>query len=212
VNTRRGYRSPVREASAARTRESILAAALTVFEQRGWAGATVAAIADEAGVSPKTIELTFGTKAALLADVADYAIRGDTDVALMIERPSGKGVEEAPDALTMVRRHAVYATAIDARSARIAAVVEAGAAGDERVAELWARMTHNRRFGARWAAKILMSKKGRRRGLTEEDAYRVFLLAIDWSTYRLLTGEMGLDHDGASDWIARLYERTLLAP
>jgi len=57
-----------------------------------------------------------------------------------------------------------------------------------------------------------MTKKGRRRGLREDYAYGIFLLAIDWGTHRLLTGELALDGAGPIEWRARPSERALLAP
>ena len=55
--TRRcGWRPPKR------TQAAILAAAKRVFEERGWAGATVRLIAQEAAVSQKTVEALYGTK------------------------------------------------------------------------------------------------------------------------------------------------------
>jgi AcrR family transcriptional regulator len=208
--TKRPYDAPRRRAAAAQTREAILVAAKARFEARSWAGTTVAAIAADAGVSPKTIEAVFATKAALLTEVVDYAIRGDDADTPMIERAVALEVEQAPDAATMLDRHAAYAVAIDARSARIAQVVESAAGSDRRVARLWARMRKNRRFGARWAADLLMPKPGLRDGVTLEEAELVFLVAIDWATYRTLTAEAGLDADGVIDWVRRYYRRMLL--
>ena len=207
---RRPYDAPRRRAAAAQTREAIIAAAKARFEARGWAGTTISAIAADAGVSPKTIEAGFATKAALLTEVVDYAIRGDVADTPMIERAVAREVEQAPDAATMLDRHAAYAVAIDARSARIAWVVESAAGGDARVDKVWTRMRSNRRFGARWAAELLIPKPGLRAGVTLEEVELVFLVAIDWATYRTLTGEAGLDADGVIDWVRRYYRRMLL--
>jgi AcrR family transcriptional regulator len=208
---KRAYKAPRRAAAAAQTRETILDAAKARFESRGWAGTTIPAIADDAGVSPKTIEALFGTKAALLTELVDYAIRGDTADTPMIRREAALAVEGAPDARTMIERHAAYSNAITSRSAAIASVVESAAASDERVAKLWERMTHNRRFGARWAAEILMRMGGRREDLTLEEAERIFLVAIDWGTFRTLTAEAGMSSDDVRRWIERYYRRMLLA-
>ena len=68
VNTgTRRYHAPRRAAAAAQTREAILHAAQDQFQARGWAATTIAAVAADAAVSPKTIQALFGTKAALLA-------------------------------------------------------------------------------------------------------------------------------------------------
>jgi AcrR family transcriptional regulator len=208
---KRPYHAPRRAAAAAQTREAILQAAKARFEARGWAGTTIAAIAADADVSPKTIEALFGTKATLLAAVVDYSIRGDAADVPMIQRQAGQAVETAPDAATMLERHSDYAVAIDARSARVASVVESGAGSDKRVATLWARMNHNRRFGARWAAETLLQKPGVRPDLTLEEAEQIFVIAIDWGTYRTLSGELGLSREQVQEWIRRYYQRMLLS-
>ena len=73
----RPYHAPQRAAAAARTREAIMTAAKDAFERLGWPGATMRGIADQAGVSVKTVEALYRTKAELLKHVVDYAIAGD---------------------------------------------------------------------------------------------------------------------------------------
>src|SRR6185312_12817859 len=70
----RPYHAPQRAAAAARTREAIVTAAKDAFERLGWPGATMRGIADQAGVSVKTVEALYRTKAELLKHVVDYAI------------------------------------------------------------------------------------------------------------------------------------------
>src|ERR687884_2372550 len=121
---KRPYHAPRRAAAAAQTRGAIVAAAKARFEAGGWVATTMAAVATDAGVSPKTIEATFGTKAKLLAAVVDYAIRGDVDPTPMAERSEVQGERDAPDAATMLELHAQRSAAIATRAAHIASVVE----------------------------------------------------------------------------------------
>jgi AcrR family transcriptional regulator len=208
---KRPYHAPRRAAAAAQTREAILAAAQARFEAGGWVATTMAAVAADAGVSPKTIEATFGTKAKLLAAVVDYAIRGDIDPTPMANRAAVQAERDAPDAATMLELHARRSAGIASRSAHIAWVVESAAAGDEAVAELWARMTHNLRFGLDTAAETLLAKPGLRAGLTPEETREILLVAMHWATYRTLTGIGHLDVDAVAAWIKRYYRRMLLA-
>lgn len=209
--SKRPYHSPHRAAAAAATREAILRAAKTRFEARGWTGTSIPAIAADAGISPKTIEAQLATKAALLADVVDYAIRGDDADIPMVRRELALAVEAAPDAATMLERHAAHSCAIAARSAPIAWVVESAAASDEHVAKLWARMTENWRYGGHWAAKLALQKPGIRTDLTLNETEQIFLIAMDWSTYRTLTTKLALTPEGAQAWILRYYQHMLLA-
>jgi len=208
--SKRPYRAPRRAAAAAQTREAILAAAQARFEAAGWGATTIATVAAEAGVSPKTIEATFGTKAKLLAAVVEYAIRGDIDPTPMADRAAVQAERDAADAAAMLDLHARRSAGILSRSAHIAWVVEGAAAGDERVGELWTRMRHNLRFGLDTAAETLLTKPGLRPGLTPEETREILLVAMHWGTYRTLTGMGRLDVDGVEAWIKRYYRRMLL--
>ena len=64
---KRAYRSRLREERAEETRERIVTAARELFATRGIAGATVAAIAAQAGVAEPTVYATFGSKREIMA-------------------------------------------------------------------------------------------------------------------------------------------------
>jgi AcrR family transcriptional regulator len=199
----RSYHAPNRIAAAERTRQTILASAKVNFEDRGWARTTIPAIAGAAAVSPKTVEAHFGTKANLLAEVVAELSRA------YVDPDAPKSFQEATSAIAALPHHAEYATPLLARSARIARAVDEAAPTDPTVAEIAERMRRNYDYGANWAARIIMDKRGIAADLTLEEATRVFRFAIDPATYRTLTGELGLDDDGVREWMLR-YERGML--
>jgi AcrR family transcriptional regulator len=57
--------------------ERMLQAARALFVERGYQATTLAAVAQAAGVAPRTVYVRFGTKAALLKKVVDVAVAGD---------------------------------------------------------------------------------------------------------------------------------------
>jgi AcrR family transcriptional regulator len=207
--SKRRYHAPQRQAAAERTREAIAAAAKSLFEEAGWAGTTVRAVAEASDVSPKTVEAIYGTKAALLEAAVEFAIRGDTRPAPMPQREPIAEMEAAPDASTMLDLHAAHLRQVNERSARLARAVEQAAPSDPAVAKLWERMNENRRFGVRWAVRTLLRKPGTEH-LDRDDVARAVWVALDWGTYRLLTEHVGLDADGFERWIAAYYRRMLL--
>ena len=73
---RRKYHSPLRADQAEQTRRRVLEAAFDLFADRGYAGTTIAAVAERAGVSPETIYLSVGGKRGLLEGVIETAIAG----------------------------------------------------------------------------------------------------------------------------------------
>jgi AcrR family transcriptional regulator len=208
---RRRYDAPKRRAAAARTHEAIVRAAKESFEQQGWTSTTMRSIAGRAGVSHKTAEALFGTKAALLAAAVDYAIRGDVAPVPMPQREAVARMEAAADAATMLSLHAAHLRSVNVRSARIAWTVEHAAAADPRVAALWRQMNENRTNAVRWATRTLLAKPGRRPGLRQRDVETVFWVALDWGTFRTLTEHAGLTSDRFERWL-RSYYRAMLLP
>ncbi len=199
----RPYNAPARAAAAERNRAAIVSAAQASFEEHGWARTTIGAVANSAGVSPKTVEAQFQTKANLLAVVVTSIGRSSADA------EASKQFQEATSAISALPFHAAYAAPRSARSARIARAVMEAAPADPKVAEIADRMRRNLDFGAQWAARIMMGKRGLAGGLAFEEAERVFRFAIDPGTYRTLTAELGLDDDGVREWMLR-YERGML--
>ncbi len=183
---------------------------MQLFEQRGWAGTTTRSISESAGVSQKTVEALFGTKAALLKLAVDYAIRGDIDPLAMPQRQTIARMESAPDARAMLGLHASHLRTINQRSARIAWTVEHAAASDPAVAALWHQMNHNRSYAVRWATDTLLAKPGRKRGLSRRQVQTTFWVALDWGTYRTLTEHAGLDPRQFETWLRWYYQTTLL--
>ena len=207
---KRPYHAPHRAAAAARTREAIVAAAKDVFERLGWSGATMRGIADQAGVSVKTVEALYRTKAELLKEVVDYAIAGDLRPIPVLGRDSVAAMQAAPDAPAMLDLHARHARAISQRAAPIFWVAEQAAPAHQDVARLWAQMSGNRRTGARWAATTLLAKPGVPPGIGQHYAEEVFWIAIDPATYRSLTLGRGLSPADFETWIKNFYGKMLL--
>lgn len=211
-NKRRRYDASGRLAAAAERKLAIVAAARDAFERRGWAAVRIREIAEAAGVSQKLVEAVFGTKAALLRAAVDYAIRGDVDPLPMPEREAVHAMEAAPDAGEMLRLHARHVRLVNARSARMAAVVEHAAPADAAVAALWRRMNRNRRYAVDWATETFLAKNGGRRGLRGAQVAAAFWVALDWGTYRTLVDLAGLDDDGYEQWLRNYYASLLLPP
>ena len=94
---KRPYDSTKRQQQAAATRSAVLSAARTLFLRHGYAGATMQAIADEAGVAVQTVYAAFGTKRGLLRQLLESSIVGDDDPAPLYEQTAVKEVRTEPD-------------------------------------------------------------------------------------------------------------------
>jgi AcrR family transcriptional regulator len=208
---KRPYHAPQRAAAAARTREAIMAAAKDVFERLGWPGATMRGVAGQAGVSVKTVEALYRTKAELLRQAIDYAIAGDLRPIPILGREPVAAIQAAPDAPAMLDLHARHhARGISQRAAPILWVAEQAAPTHPDIAKVWAQNCDNRRTGARWAATTLLTKPGVPPHISQRYAEEVFWIAIDPATYRSLTLGRGLSPPGFETWIRNFYGKMLL--
>ncbi|MDG4823246.1 TetR family transcriptional regulator [Asanoa sp. WMMD1127] len=96
----RAYRSPLRSRQAAETRDRILDAAATRFAADGYGRTTLAAIAEQAGVSVETVQAN-GPKRALLVASFERAFTGDEGSHQIAEREVGRQILATPDLATM---------------------------------------------------------------------------------------------------------------
>lgn len=125
----RNYRSELRQQQAEQTRSRVLAAAADLFAQYGYAGTTLAKIAEAAGVSTETVQ-GHGPKAALLIAAAEYAALGVAGEENVFNLEAGRrflAAENSDEALD----HLVAAqTEIHERTARLAPALSGGAGVD----------------------------------------------------------------------------------
>src|SRR4051794_39828366 len=105
--------------------------------ERGYGSASVAAIAERAGVAPETVYAIFKTKRALLVALEDQAIVGDAEPVPLFERTFVEAARAETSARARVRALRP-ATAAMARVVDLAHVVRSAAAADAEVAAIWA--------------------------------------------------------------------------
>jgi AcrR family transcriptional regulator len=140
---KRAYNSSRRKRQAAETRAEVLDAAVRLFNESGWAGTTVAAIADAAGVAVETVYSGFGSKKALLRDAADASAVGDADPVPFVERREFLQLGEGTVADRLRAGVDVIANTHD-RSAGVWRALQDAAEGDEELAA-WALDAEQRR-------------------------------------------------------------------
>jgi AcrR family transcriptional regulator len=136
----RAYDSPRRREQAEATRLAILAAAQRLFEGDGYAGTSVASIAEEAAVTPRTVYLGFETKAGLLRAVWNRALRGERDEAPVAAQRWFQEVLEQPDPERTLRLNARNSRRFKERSTELLQVVRDAAPVEPEIAGLWERI------------------------------------------------------------------------
>jgi AcrR family transcriptional regulator len=182
-----------------------------VFLARGYAGATMRAIATEAGVSVPTLELAFATKARLLQAAIDVAIVGDDESVPVLDRSWTQAARQArnPDDLL-----AVVASVIgpaQARSAGLVLAVFEGSSTDAELASVSVQMIEQRSTTAGWIVDALAEKTNLREELSRNDAVETLWLLMDPAVFERLVHRRRWTVEHYQEWFARSVRRLLIA-
>ncbi|MFF4871456.1 TetR/AcrR family transcriptional regulator [Streptomyces sp. NPDC000961] len=190
----------------------MIEAATGLFTERGWARTTVEDIARTAEVGVQTVYFTFGNKRALLKEVLDTAIAGDTDPVATLDRPWAREILAEPDPATQLALQAAGARRVLERAASILEVVRGAAAADPELAELWRANLHQRHTVQLCFAQALVEKidSGLRDGHDATSAADIATTQLGPETYGLLVNDRGWSASRWERWTADTLVRQLL--
>ncbi|WP_456697907.1 TetR/AcrR family transcriptional regulator [Aeromicrobium sp. P5_D10] len=130
----RTYRSPLRAEKAAETRRLIATSAGQVFSERGYAGTTMAQIADRAGVSVESVH-GLGTKPALLIAAFKQMYSGESGWKTILDEPDLMRIMSLDDTDEAIRGYAEFIADANSRSRGIWPAVRTAALSEPQVAE-----------------------------------------------------------------------------
>ena len=210
AEARRPYRSTLREEQARATRRAIVEAGAALFVERGFAGTTVDAIAERAGVSRKTVFTSVGGKVAVLKDAFDWALAGDDEPVPLGDRPAVRDFLTETDPATAVEKWARVMSEIAGRLAYIHPVLVAAADVDPEAAELNETSERNRLHGARTFVRHLREVGGLREAVSVKRGAAVAALLMDPLGYRRLVLGDGWREKEYAAWVARMAAASLL--
>jgi AcrR family transcriptional regulator len=213
VKPRRRYDSTRRQAQAAQTRQDIVAAALDLFLQRGYAATTMASTAQAAGVVVETIYRAFGGKAALFKAVVEAAVAGGAARAAVPpeQRPAVRAMIQEPDPRRLLELHAATQPGIHARAGPLYRVLVEAAAADPELAAVWTQLEAQRLDGMRRIAQRLSDGGVLRPELSVEEAADVLWTMNSLAVHDLLVLQRGWTPERYRDWLAATNARALLA-
>jgi AcrR family transcriptional regulator len=204
---RRPYRSQRRQEQAQETRERILDAAQRLLVERGFAGATVSAIAQEAGTAPETVYQAFGNKRALLAELVQRAVRGDIRTPVL-EQAVPSAVHRSSDVAEQLRLFAAdIAKRLD-RAAPLMRVLADAAQTDPELSALYRGFQQARQRNLRVFVDSLAGNAELRAG-PREAAETVWALASP-ELHTLLTQTAGWSRKRYTVWLAETLAQVLL--
>ncbi|HST17005.1 MAG TPA: TetR/AcrR family transcriptional regulator [Gaiellaceae bacterium] len=200
--TKRRYHSPRRDAQAAATRREILEAAGRLFERDGYAATTMAAVAEEAAVSLKTVYVAFEAKAGVLRALWNLRLRGDETETPVGERAWYRELLTEPDPERQLRQNARNSRAGKERFGGVLEVIRSAASSDAEIESLWSRIQSEYRENQRSVAASVAEKRALRRGLDVERAADVLWTLNNPDVWQLLVGLRGWSPDEYERWSA----------
>jgi AcrR family transcriptional regulator len=207
---RRKYHSPLRADQAEQTRRRVLEAGFRLFVDRGYAGTTIAAVAEEAGVSPETIYLSLGGKRGLLEGVIEMAIAGEDDT-LAQDGEWWEMVGQLPGAHDRLVKMVEFSCRILSRTRPIHAVIRGAADKEPFAAALGKRLLHDRLTNQTERIRDHLGSQ-LREGLSVAEAGQRYCALTSPELYQTLTVEFAWTPDRHKKWLTELLERELLGP
>ena len=201
-----------RRDKAATTRRKIIRAAHEEFVASGFQGATMASIAQRAGVATQTVYFVFHTKAELISAAIDTAVLGEADPLPPQSTDWWRAMVAEPDAVETLRLFVRGAAPLFARGATISEVLRAAAFSDPEVRRTYELHEGMRRIGWNQVLDILEAKAPLRTDRTREQLLATFLVVFGDAVYHLYAVEQGWSSEEIVDWLCASLPGLLLEP
>jgi len=200
-----------RTARARETEERIVRAAHALFIERGYAGTSLADVAEAADVAARTVYVRFGTKAALIKRVVDVALVGDTAPIAVVDRAWFQKALTAPSLDERIRAQAGRSARLMASAADVMAVANEAAAEEPvlaaaRQAGRDATRASMRMFWKRAADDALLPADCDVTWLAETTA-----LLVHAETYLLMRATAGWSPTRYEKWLTTTLHRLVVA-
>lgn len=202
---RRRYRAPGRQAKARSTRRTILDAAQALFDSQGYAGTSIQAVAEAAGVSQQTVYNGFKDKPTLLAAVARRLLS-------TLEAGAGEDYRSQllaePDQRKRIEIAAAWSRTVwEGGMLRFASMLLDAAGADPRAAEV-ARAIWRRRYEAdKPLFAMAFPEASRPPGDDADEAYDVYFALDNAAFVRILIDTRGWSYDTYQRWVATILTR-----
>jgi len=176
--------------------------------ERGYNGTTVAAVADDAGVSPDTIYLSVGGKRGLLEGVMEITGPHDT---LADDEMWWDTVARLPSASQRLDKMVEYSCRILSRTRPIHAIIRGAADKEPFAADLGRRLLQERLTNQTERIRRYLAEH-LRPGLSVNEAGERYCALTSPELYHLLTIELTWTPQQHQTWLTQLLHAELLGP
>ena len=207
----RRYDASRRQAAAARTRGRVLEAAAELFRAGGYAGTTVAAIAQRARVATDTVYASVGPKPMLFRELIELALSGTDRAVEGGDRDYAVRMRAEPDAGAKLAIYADAVTELQGRLAPLFLVLRESAGADAELARLWQEITTRRARNMRQLAADLSGTGALRADLTLDEVADIIWTMNSSEYYALLVLDRGWTPNRFAQWLHDAWCRLVLA-
>jgi AcrR family transcriptional regulator len=189
-----------RRQRAEATQRRIAKAAYALFCEQGYAGTTMAQIAEASGVAVQTVYFTFHTKPALLSRAYEVAVGGGDQPVPPHLQPWHAAMRAEPNITAALRAFVTGSGEIMRRVTPLYFAARVAADADADAARVMAFNENGRAAGYRADLELLRTKAELRPGLSLERATDLLLLFVGMDVYHALVDGRGWSHDEWIDW------------
>ena len=210
-SSKRKYDSTRRQAQADETRRQILTAANKLFNERGYAGATIEAIAREAGVASETIYAVFKNKGKILVSLVNFlsASRSEERVPLL-ERAGPQAVAKERDQRRQLQLFAqVVANNLEG-NASISEIILVAAKTDLEIEKITQQFIKQRRQHMGVAVHQIAANGPFRENMDVEYAIDTVWALASPEVFLLLTRDLSWSKEKYEQWLAETLIKVLL--
>ena len=208
---RRPYRSDLRQRQAEQTRRRVVEAALKLFGSRGYRATTYAELADEAGVSVKTVQ-EHGPKAALLqaaVELASFGVEGEED---FFATDLGRAMLTVRDADQLATMLGGVMLAVNAPSAGVWMTFASAANGDRELTRVRAGMLDLIRGQVEHLLRWVDDSGWLRRDVPFDDLVEAVCVITCVETYVRFVEQDGRSPEQYCAFVARTVRETVFVP
>lgn len=184
VKARRRYDSSRRRDAARRNKEAVLDVAERSFLTDGYTGATVASIAEQAGVSPELIYKAHGGKGGLLTAIYQRRLAGIGPVPAY--QRSDDMREQHTDPTSIMREWGLLTSEVAAELTPIRLLLRAAASVDQEMAGLLEQIERERLDRMRHHAQFLAARNFLRADVSLAEATDILWACSSTELYELL--------------------------
>lgn len=210
IPQKRKYDSSRRKEQARQTRLQIANAARKLFFERGYAGATIEAIAQEAGVATETIYAIFGSKRKILAFLLDISVGGDDQPVSILDRSEPQSIMRDTNQKRQLVMFSQDITEIMSRAALIFEILRSAAKLEPEIDELLQNLLNERLKNMTRFVQSVVANGPLRDGLDVNEAGESVWAMTSPELFRLLTTDRGWTKEKYAQWLADTLTRLLL--